>query len=189
MSWLHDSWTWSFYWQGCTTESCSVFLRWIPPQSQVLPNRLVVHKCNPWVPFCESWTPLHLWQQVLTDIGKMPALSKNIGLDVVLSIFSLPQGPVASTTSVLSALSPGPGLAVFFQRPPSKIWKWLASEPFLLMGGELQLMIAGVFWHSVPRQQHVFFLSPHHFFLSTHQFNYSSGSPGTDLPSPLLHSL
>lgn len=40
----------------------------------------------------------------------MPALSKNIGLDVVLSIFSLPQGPVASTTSVLSALSPGPGL-------------------------------------------------------------------------------
>lgn len=32
-----------------------------------------------------------------------------MSLNAVLSIFSLPQGPIASTTSALSALSLGPG--------------------------------------------------------------------------------
>ncbi|KAF5925079.1 hypothetical protein HPG69_008756 [Diceros bicornis minor] len=40
----------------------------------------------------------------------MPALGKGTGLNAVPSIFSLPQGPVASTASALSVLSPGPGL-------------------------------------------------------------------------------
>ncbi|KAF3815347.1 hypothetical protein GH733_016729 [Mirounga leonina] len=48
--------------------------------------------------------------QVLSDVSKIPTLSKGTSLKATLSIFSLPQGPVASAASALSVLSPGPGL-------------------------------------------------------------------------------
>lgn len=109
LNWQCESGTCSFYWQGYTATWCSVFPRQTPTWSQVFPNRPMMHR---YTPGCPLWisnpTPS------LTTGSKWcwqnPSSQQGYHLNRVLSVFSLPQGPVASTASALSVLSVGPGL-------------------------------------------------------------------------------
>lgn len=75
----------------------------------------------------------------------------------------------------------------FVPSPASRHLRWLPG-PWFARGWSPPTDHSPWLW-VLGSQAATCLLHPTTYFLSVHQFNYPAGSPGTDLPSPLLHSL